>query len=291
MSDFFTHLTEQTLGIAPVVEPVIAPMYAPGPSADGAFLETVQLVEPAQSRPYEKSEPSPQPPGLVGTAEMTPVEKPTSVSQIALPPVLPSDARVPENYPPINKVKLEAAPETGIAPPLLPVSEKPALRDAPDAPDAPEVPWQVMPAMQPEQIEPQPLLVPVLYQPRRSEAIPEEAGQIESQDLLRSDSLPGLVSATRDQLATDEVSVRREYSGFVRANREPLLPRLQAAPLTPGAEELSEPSIQPVIRVTIGRVEVRLSQTVLPAPSQPAPSHAPELSLEEYLRQRNGGKR
>ena len=290
MSDFFTHLAVQTLGLAPVVEPVIAPMYAPGPSTDSAFLETEQLVEPAQSPPYEISDLSPQPPGLVRAAEVTAVEEPPLTSPITLPPVLPANATVPQDHPRINEREIEAEPEIGIAPPLLPASETPARRDMP------EVPGGVMPTTHPDRIESQPLLVPVLYQPNRSEAIPEEAGQAELQELLQPDSLPGLVSVTRDQQAIADVAVRRENSGSIRTDMEPLLPGLQNVPLSSGAEQVAEPSIQPVIRVTIGRVEVRLSQTVVPAPgkpapSQPAPPHAPELSLEEYLRQRNGGQR
>ncbi len=204
MSDFFTHLAVQTLGLAPVVEPVIAPMYAPGPSTDSAFLETEQLVEPAQSPPYEISDLSPQPPGLVRAAEMTAVEEPPLTSPITLPPVLPADTTVPQDHPRINEREIEAEPEIEIAPPLLPASETPARRDMPEAPGG------VMPTTHPDRMESQPLLVPVLYQPNRSEAIPEEAGQAEHQELLQPDSLPGLVSATRDQQAIADVAIRRK---------------------------------------------------------------------------------
>lgn len=50
------------------------------------------------------------------------------------------------------------------------------------------------------------------------------------------------------------------------------------------------PIVPPTIRVTIGRVEVRA--VMPPAPqAKPRAMHAPKLSLDDYLRTRNGGKR
>jgi hypothetical protein len=51
-----------------------------------------------------------------------------------------------------------------------------------------------------------------------------------------------------------------------------------------------EPPPAPTIHVTIGRIEVRAT----PAPSSALPSRpkpAPTMSLDDYLRQRNGGSR
>jgi len=45
----------------------------------------------------------------------------------------------------------------------------------------------------------------------------------------------------------------------------------------------------PVIRVTIGRVDVRAVSAPAPPPRRQAPT-GPKLSLEEYLRSRNGRK-
>jgi hypothetical protein len=61
-------------------------------------------------------------------------------------------------------------------------------------------------------------------------------------------------------------------------------------PTAPPKNRTAELQASPVIRVTIGRVEVR---AIMPPPAAPArrsaPS-APQLSLEEYLRRRNGGQ-
>lgn len=48
----------------------------------------------------------------------------------------------------------------------------------------------------------------------------------------------------------------------------------------------------PIVQVTIGRIEVRaVTPSAPPAPRAPARPQGPALSLDEYLRRRNGGGR
>jgi len=66
------------------------------------------------------------------------------------------------------------------------------------------------------------------------------------------------------------------------------------SPLKPAATSavsLLQPSPKepPSIHVTIGRVEVRAVMPSVAAP-KPAPPSGPKLSLEDYLKQRNGGR-
>ena len=71
----------------------------------------------------------------------------------------------------------------------------------------------------------------------------------------------------------------------------PALPRLEPRPALPVAPP---PAAEPLIRVTIGRIEVRavLPRPALSPPSAPArPPSAPALGLDDYLKQRNGGSR
>lgn len=86
------------------------------------------------------------------------------------------------------------------------------------------------------------------------------------------------------------------------AVQEPATPRLPSRTIMP--ESVVAPRVQPpgatregpaapVIRVTIGRIEVRTQppprrSAPAPAPAQP---RSPALSLEDYLEQRNGGRR
>ncbi|MBX9581698.1 MAG: hypothetical protein K2X87_15455, partial [Gemmataceae bacterium] len=52
-----------------------------------------------------------------------------------------------------------------------------------------------------------------------------------------------------------------------------------------------QPEGPPVVRVTIGRVEVRANFPSPPAGRPPAGRPAPRLSLEDYLKGRAGGGR
>jgi hypothetical protein len=67
-----------------------------------------------------------------------------------------------------------------------------------------------------------------------------------------------------------------------------IAPRLEPlAPVKPMGLPPVEP--QPTIHVTIGRIEVRATIPAAPAALKAAPT--PRLTLDEYLRQRNGGGR
>lgn len=81
-------------------------------------------------------------------------------------------------------------------------------------------------------------------------------------------------------------------------------PRLPLSPVTPTAESLikpkiiesaapalqrSDPPLPPIIRVTIGRVEVRAIMPSAPATQSPTQSKpALMLSLDEYLKRQSG---
>jgi len=75
-------------------------------------------------------------------------------------------------------------------------------------------------------------------------------------------------------------------SGFaLTPEREVLTPRVEptAPPL-----RVERSADAPTIQVTIGRVEIRA--TVEATPARKPPAKAPVMSLDEYLRQRNGGR-
>jgi hypothetical protein len=72
-----------------------------------------------------------------------------------------------------------------------------------------------------------------------------------------------------------------------RSRDEQAVPTL---PLTPAPREGPPRASAPAVHVTIGRVEVRAIMPGVAAP-EPAPSSTPRLSLEDYLKQRNGGAR
>lgn len=87
-----------------------------------------------------------------------------------------------------------------------------------------------------------------------------------------------------------------------RANREHFAIRPQVARADESSSRANEAANEtanektgdqaaPIIRVTIGRVDVRAVSQTAPSARRPTTPAAPKLSLEEYLRQRGGGKR
>lgn len=67
-------------------------------------------------------------------------------------------------------------------------------------------------------------------------------------------------------------------------------PNRQTAPVSRRPSE-TMPKQAPVIRVTIGRVEVRAEFPPPPAPAAPRPAAPPPLTLDQYRRQRDRGLR
>jgi hypothetical protein len=78
---------------------------------------------------------------------------------------------------------------------------------------------------------------------------------------------------------TTQIVVQPELISHFKPAATPAVSLLQPSPKEP-----------PAINVTIGRVEVRavMPRVAVPKPAPPSP---PKLSLEDYLKQRNGGAR
>ncbi|GAA0984534.1 hypothetical protein GCM10009555_058450 [Acrocarpospora macrocephala] len=87
--------------------------------------------------------------------------------------------------------------------------------------------------------------------------------------------------------AAEESAVRRGPTpGGGRARGSPLLPRLgELEDRTPGAEARPEQ----VVRITIGRVEVRAAPAAAPARQVERRQERRVMSLEEYLERRARG--
>ena|SRR5947209_13927536 len=88
--------------------------------------------------------------------------------------------------------------------------------------------------------------------------------------------------------------IRRIMAGQLDAQRERLTPPMQPLrepPPMSRAEARELPSRAPTIRITIGRIEVRAVTSSAPAERRAPARPKPMLSLEDYLQQRNGGRR
>lgn len=102
-------------------------------------------------------------------------------------------------------------------------------------------------------------------------------------------------STTPDHIAVSTTSAANGQPPVIRPILQPVRQELSTelisgeARRTAGAGPRSAPPAQPAIHVTIGRIEVRATPAPAPAPRKPAT--APVMSLDEYLKMRNGGRR
>ncbi|MGB8340819.1 MAG: hypothetical protein WCE51_04450 [Chthoniobacterales bacterium] len=123
---------------------------------------------------------------------------------------------------------------------------------------------------------PQTLLVP-LERTDGDEVLPRP-DRTRGSESLRSDALPHVRSATAPTI------VRRAEHPGRSANLRPT-DRLSVSPNESAANE------PPIVRVTIGRIEVRAEPAPAPAPRKISSRSEPKLTLDAYLKSRKEGAR
>jgi len=248
MADFLTRLAQRTLGLVPVVEPLIAPMFAQGLPMPPEH----ELVSP----------PGPLVEKDIGVQPEAPKRPAAPVNERPLPRATPAAPRIEAPETP------EMGSSTEIVPPPPPSREITAKHEAPERPlrVTREVsPSEVAELPHPEEHPPvKPVSAP---QPRRGEWLPPEP-------IVRLERVV-VPPRVRHRVAPPPV--------------ERPLPTPPVLVRRPGVPEAAAPP--PEIRVTIGRVEVRSVTAPAPSPPPSPARRSSALSLEEYLRQRNEGKR
>jgi len=287
MADFFSRLAERTLGMAPVVAPLIAPITAPGPTlaaSERAFqnqLDEADVLAAAPSRSAElpalsASRDDPTPTKSAGASTSPP--RRMAISDSTAIPVLCE----PSSYNP--GVRLAASTDNDRQPPddnalpdyHLPKHGENPIRQQQPEPAAPSVrvthPIQALL----EWMEPEPLR-PQTVAPKTK--VTEESPESASPAILQADT-HGIQTGRKVLRPSEPVTVHPVTGPY----REPM-------PSESRRMEQESPSSSPTVRVTIGRIEVRA--VMAPAPPSPQRSlpAAPRLSLEDYLKQRDGGRR
>jgi hypothetical protein len=256
MSDYLSRLIERSLGAAPEIEPLIAPLNAPSD----------QLRE-------ERTDPSA---GLApGATQATP-----SISEATTADDLRSAAATTET-------------RGGMASPEFVRIEDERSRHSAES----KSPRESAPGMQKEVAGPrkrtgvpQPLQSPRAPSPVVAASIalpnpePRAVGQPATTE--RSESV-----APRDPVQSKSTSAPASR-GAARIVVQPHVSRPSATASSTGFRRQFPSTEPPAIHVTIGRVEVRavMAQSEPPKRSAPPPA-TPKISLEEYLKQRNGDQR
>ena len=262
MTDFLTRVARSALGVTPVAVPPsrYVPSDLPEGNAGVAAEQPSRLravaadarAAPGQTR--RPTNPPVRPRDIVEERE---------AAEITRDPIPPRDVVV-------NRVVAEERPH-----------ESMQTREAVKAPEVIE---------KRDVIEPRRVVQPrEVAQPRE---IVERREVLEPREVVETRE----VVQPRDVIETREVIDRRE----VIETREAITPRevvLRRNVVERRAEHLhaeqpSRPADEqpPVVRITIGRVDVRAAALAPPPPDPPDPA-APRISLDDYLRQHSEGRK
>jgi hypothetical protein len=224
MTHFLDRLVERARGTVPLVEPIIAPRFAPAPVAE---IATEEEATPPTRRATQETRAANETRDVVVRQEAPPMEEP----------------RRRKGEPPTRET--EEKEET-------------------------------------VEVAPQGLLVP-LQPPNDIEIAPPPAWTRGSES-LRSDVPPHVRSAPALPVVR-----RGKHQPPSAAPRPSGRPALSASPLTfPNETHSNE---RPIVRVTIGRIEVRAAPAPSTPPRKPAPRSEPKLTLDAYLKARQEGAR
>lgn len=305
MSGYLQRLVERTLGSEAVVKPLIAPRFASPPAMGEEFGE-LRLMHDAA------------PGGLTMVHRST-----SAVEEVSTEQILPATGPVDE----LPRVEAARPPSGNESHSLAPLQVQPGTENGEPtphitlpAPTSTDVLTEQMTAAEDAAEEGSHGEVQHTSQIERSETGPSSVASAGIEELEagleREPTVHPIIQSLRWEAAvvqSDEAQsqVTARQAGEIDAG-EPDRPRLGPDPSLPVANQLYEAELsssfptlrsiaesslqaeikpQPAIRVTIGRIEVRAVSPPVPAPRSSTPRPAPALSLQEYLEQRDGGKR
>lgn len=258
---FLAHLATRGLERREAVQPRLPSLFEPPPSAPVFGDLAAMPARTEEERPVERWEAPPETPRRRAPAPpppafLTPREEPAQPAPPARrqPAAPPVEPARPE---PALFPRPEARPDRTVVAAPLPAVERPALPASPAPP-----PRALAPAAPPR---------------------PEPAARIETREVrfetapARPDPPPPVTPPP----PPSPVLARPEIAGIVAPRQER------------PAERFAAPEPAPVIRVTIGRIEVRAAvpsaaAAAAAAPARPESRRGTEPSLEEYLKRRSG---
>ena len=265
MADFLTRLAERTLGVASVVQPIIAPVFAPEP----VLTSDTHLLQ-RENTPVVQSILAPEPASATEAQRLQREEMSLNTAHDDMVPARdrfsPTTLRMSRRHP-INS----EASEHGADQSFLEYSQ--GIHAHPE--HLVHVPRDVSP----EQENPRHRIVPTLD----TTIVSDQGAATPTLGIVPSSIT--LVPAQNE--VSPGTSPSTDWTLLTRSNAR-ALPSVQH--LEASATEKSASA--PIIRVTIGRIEVRsIMPAKEPAVRPPSPRPGPKLSLDDYLKQQNGGQR
>ncbi len=281
MADFFTRMAERALGKRPLVNAVVPSLFAPDPRMGSNLPFEAPATE-------EGERPAEVPGSTAGIGRMSP-----SGDHSEAPPQVPAQLSQPPA--PLFEIAHPGAPD----PPSQPArGTGSSRRGASDRGLAAKPPDQPRESESPRELT-----------PTRQQAHFAQPGSVRggegSQPLVpqeRSAGFPVYLTSPRPATTREPAETRHpEEEGRRRRDattgEPPWRPPTAMPPFAPALPSAKAPagdrspagSEPDTIHVTIGRVEVKA--VFPPAPPRTAPPARPELSLEDYLKQRKAGRR
>jgi hypothetical protein len=277
MVDFLSRLVERSMGAASIARPAMAPIFAPGPAI--------------------AAEPVSEEPGAVGVLPRSPAPA-TAPIQRAPTPVLPGASVMGFSRP--NRVPPPALPAAPAHPPGegMAVGLRAVPADSRGPGRVPTLAIPVVPPTTPEETAPGALRPAATAPPQaprggadhgdrppRPKEVPVRASLTPSVEQGPS-TVPRRLPV-REERQSGDAEVRSVATPLLRPREERA--SRWAADLKPHKPE-GTPS-PPIVRVSIGRIEVRAVPPAVPAAPRPTPARtSAALSLEEYLRPRSRGR-
>ncbi len=318
MTDFLTRLAERTLGLTPQVRPLVASRFSSGPFA--SFLSDTVGVEQYESETspparqlVAEPQPSEQPISTLETIRLRRDSKQADAKE-SLASDLLEELDAQETIP-LHNMKptpvSSTTPTSSTRPPLkAPGAESENWPTADSLPHRQSGLRQTSSALRPERC-PEASSVETFLAPHK---VMESADQLEHQPLAHRVGEPSAIAPRRvdprdgdlrtssvllSQLLQPGSEATNAVSGLVnRLTVETVPPRADGVrPLPPRIDDLdrlglsANESVPPVIRVTIGRIEVRAIMPPAPVERPATTRTSPVVSLDQYLKQHSGSKR
>lgn len=322
MGDFLTRLSERTLGTAQVVQPMIAPVFAPEPPTEpvnfkrdsevpGNWSPSVRETQPTPNASAERREDQ-------GTVAYTMSTRHRETPDTRSDPHRPGESRSLEREvafrhenerdpAPIESPRSTPEPESSLLSnsdhsERRTISRKEDRREpSPAAARHPEAPAEPLRHADPALPGVISTSHDVLSEgsPIGPSSADDESDEAEFQPVRVL--LDRIETPTPRPLPETWASSDARGSGATLDPREPsdvprlitprvLRPRFEDFPERGSRESRGAAPESPTIRVAIGRIEVRA--VTPPAARPPTPARTgPSLSLDDYLKQRNGGQR
>jgi hypothetical protein len=309
MSNYLSNLIARNISGLEVIQPRLPSLFEPMQGVNGLIPRQEFDLEKSMANPpveeLERREVSGQMNSEISAISQSSAERSATSSpqapelsqrSILMPPSLEETRLVSPIYQSLNDSASNSSP-------LMPRSEpvQPSTSSGKLSSSGPVANTPLMPAEQPQRTIPEPLTVQQIVTERTviERIVPAESPSwLEHLNTIdpAANVLPTIMdpsieppvqSLAKPPAMPEERSVLRPLTEQVTIPHQ-VIPSVRSLELdTPKFSATPQPA--PTIQVTIGRIEVRATPSTAPSPTQSrsAPS---VMSLEDYLRQRGGGR-